>query len=457
MFLRIVVLNLFITQLFAISNIEDAYSKRSKSVNWYRSFINQMIAEKKYYTAVYWFKDYIGKGRPFSKELDTSLARVILAIGASQFEYLPSRYLENSNSATVQYIYAKKLMKRNRYKEALDQVNRIGPRHMLMPFIYHMKGVLYSAQKQYDRARINFEDCVRSSDVSKPREKLNKEYCIAGLARNTYGSRNLEKSESQYLDVPKSSRVWPQILYEEAWNSYYRGKYNRTLGKLVTYKAPVLDHMFGPKIEVLNAISYLKMCLYNDAQQISDQFWNRYQGDYRRLRSLLLSKRNDHYYFYKLIVDFEKSGTTSRSYLENLLKNITLDSRYQAIRDSFILGADELQVIKGFRSSKLARMLEKRLEDTLKDQQQIIGAFVRRVLHEHYQDLNEAFESMSYIKLEVLSQRKKQLYSFEDKREKRGDVKYLERNAKQYFWDFNGEFWADELGDYVFALKSECR
>ena len=32
----------------------------------------------------------------------------------------------------------------------------------------------------------------------------------------------------------------------------------------------------------------------------------------------------------------------------------------------------------------------------------------------------------------------------------------VERNEKQYFWDFNGEFWADELGDYVFALKSEC-
>ena len=28
---------------------------------------------------------------------------------------------------------------------------------------------------------------------------------------------------------------------------------------------------------------------------------------------------------------------------------------------------------------------------------------------------------------------------------------------KQYFWNFNGEFWADELGDHVFSLKSECK
>ena len=63
---------------------------------------------------------------------------------------------------------------------------------------------------------------------------------------------------------------------------------------------------------------------------------------------------------------------------------------------------------------------------------------------------------MSYIKLEVLAQRKSKLYNFDDKKKKRGDIKYIERNDKQYFWNFNGEFWADELGDYVFALGSEC-
>jgi hypothetical protein len=67
---------------------------------------------------------------------------------------------------------------------------------------------------------------------------------------------------------------------------------------------------------------------------------------------------------------------------------------------------------------------------------------------------------MSYIKLEVLSKRKTELYddvSFRSSDRKRGDVTHLKRTDKQYFWTFNGEFWADELGDYVFSLKSECK
>jgi hypothetical protein len=65
---------------------------------------------------------------------------------------------------------------------------------------------------------------------------------------------------------------------------------------------------------------------------------------------------------------------------------------------------------------------------------------------------------MSFIKLEILALKKERLYQTDKPFDgnKRGDVQYIERNDKQYFWTFNGEFWADELGDYVFALRSEC-
>jgi hypothetical protein len=71
--------------------------------------------------------------------------------------------------------------------------------------------------------------------------------------------------------------------------------------------------------------------------------------------------------------------------------------------------------------------------------------------------LFDSFEGLSYIKLEVLDRKKQQLYRWGNLTDRaRGNIKYLKRNDKQYFWTFNGEFWADELGDYVFALPSEC-
>ena len=75
----------------------------------------------------------------------------------------------------------------------------------------------------------------------------------------------------------------------------------------------------------------------------------------------------------------------------------------------------------------------------------------------HKNKIDKSFLDMTNIKLEILGRLKQETYASttEEKRE-RGDIQYVKRTSKQYFWTFNGEFWADELGDYVFALKSEC-
>ena len=97
------------------------------------------------------------------------------------------------------------------------------------------------------------------------------------------------------------------------------------------------------------------------------------------------------------------------------------------------------------------------MEEVIISQKRILGAYIRSRLISHYATMYKAFEGMSYIKLEVLSRRKSDLYNYGlSENRKRGDLKFLSRNEKQYFWIFNGEFWADELGDYVFSLKSEC-
>ena len=61
------------------------------------------------------------------------------------------------------------------------------------------------------------------------------------------------------------------------------------------------------------------------------------------------------------------------------------------------------------------------------------------------------------MNLEILDRRRNQLYADISSTDRsRGSIENLKRSQKQYFWDFEGEFWLDELGDYVFSLKSEC-
>jgi len=143
--------------------------------------------------------------------------------------------------------------------------------------------------------------------------------------------------------------------------------------------------------------------------------------------------------------------------LNRLLDNILKDAAFLELVDSFNVGRDEIGSIKSIQNRRMKKVFLANLREGLLLQRDLIGAYVRKSLHLNMDLLEKAFEGMTYIKLEVLGRRKEQLYfASNDQDRTRGDIRYLKRNDKQYFWTFNGEFWADELGDYVFSLKSEC-
>ena len=117
--------------------------------------------------------------------------------------------------------------------------------------------------------------------------------------------------------------------------------------------------------------------------------------------------------------------------------------------------------MKSIENEKLRAVLNDNLKESLNMQRNLIGSYIRGQLQLFAAQIVRAFEDMSYINLEVLSKRKTELYENlpvrSDDLRSRGNLAHLRRTDKQYFWTFNGEFWADELGDYVFSLKSECR
>jgi hypothetical protein len=255
------------------------------------------------------------------------------------------------------------------------------------------------------------------SPTLKKQLKLNEEYCVLGRARVRFAKRDFTDANLLYLDIPKSSYIWPEILVEEAWNSYYLKNYNRTLGKLVTYKAPVLDYIFNPEIEVLNALTYLKMCLYGDAKNVADDFYKKYLTPARNLRKVLQRQRRNYSYFYRLMADFEKLGSRVNGKLVNhMLKSISREGAYKELKESYVLAANEMQKVREISNRSLRYALASNIADVVKTQVRIIGAFIKGRMVGKYAELYKAFEGMSYIKLEVLQQRKQRLYNFSKKK-----------------------------------------
>lgn len=464
-----ILLLLFTLNTYAVEDIwQDLTSSGSRNIiERYPQIVEKLVSNGLYHTAVPYLKEYLVSSTNVDRaRFDRVLEDVITKVGDRQFVLIPEKYLEKSTSPTIKYLLAKKYVKLQRYDDALKILNASIPsRHEVKPFALQLEAVAFSLKGSQQSAVSAFMRCEKESeaqlgsinDFQKKRQLImNRDYCTVGIARALYASKEYEKAESKFLDLDKSSYVWPEILSDEAWNSFYKADYNRTLGKLVTYKAPVLNHIFNPEIEVLEALTYLKLCLYNDSINSVENYYKKYEKYMESLDKLLVKNTSDLNYFFLLVVNYTQGKKFSVTLLNDFLDYVIKDPTFLNLIESYNNGQKEIEIIKKIQNMRLKKVLATNLKDSLMLQKKIIGSYTKKSLKVALAQLRKGFIGMSYIKLEVLNLKKERLYTNYEPKELRGDFKYLKRNEKQYLWNFNGEFWADELGDYVFALKSEC-
>lgn len=453
----------------SLERAQQIYNTGDK--NKYPQLVKELIQNGMHFSAIPFFKEYLTvapRGR--NTDVDNIADELITHVGVRQFESLSASLLEKSNAATMRYVSAKKLFRLGKYEEALKFIDRkLDDDHPIKPFALLLEGSIYAVQKKTDDAIKVFRECIdttesRVKDTTSSERlrqlKINRDYCIIGIPRVYFAAQSFDKAYSSYLDLPKSSYIWPEILFEEAWTSFYLRDFNRTLGKLVTYKAPVMNYIFNPEIDVLNALTYMEMCLWADSKKVVNTFYEKYEKDFDDYRRFLSSLGKDYRQYYLLIKDLKEEKLKVNPLIAKALISISRDSTYIELFESFNSGRDEIERVKNMHDSSIKSALNNSLRESLTLQRNLIGGYIRGQLKLYENQMVRSFEDMSYIKLEILSRRKSELY--EDLASgtlsrNRGDLINLKRTEKQYFWTFNGEFWADELGDYVFSLKSECR
>ncbi|MGE4232953.1 MAG: hypothetical protein AB7F43_06440 [Bacteriovoracia bacterium] len=351
--------------------------------------------------------------------------------------------------------------------ESIRALNQVHSGSGVLPAAMYLKGTALAILGQTDSAIYAFSYCARNS--SSYRSKLHafrrepedlKARCTASLARVYYQKGDHDQAEQTWDDIPKESFVWTDILFEQAWNAYARKDYNRALGKLVTYRSPLLKFVFNPEVDVLRAQSYLMLCRYSDVEKVTIEFNKNYGDVGAIIKRFLLSHERDLGAFYKLAKAVFHRKIYTENKLEKVMNRFIRGPYFASQYNQELTTATELAKIRNISKSSegFAGFVEKVLTWRLKTIRLLGGLFVKNSLLDVYQELLANLDKMSFIKLEMLKNAKTKLERAALK--KSNDDRYesvsISRKGHQYYWSFNGEFWIDELGDYVFGLPSEC-
>lgn len=275
------------------------------------------------------------------------------------------------------------------------------------------------------------------------------------VARAFYTSGNYGQAIEYYAKVERSSDLWLDAQFERAW-AHFRGEdMNGALAMLFTHETPFFEDLFYPEADLLRAYGLFLMCKFPDATKEMNRFAEKYDPMQTELRGLALTPN--------------EAFEDVRSYLGGqttripgyILRPFQHEQRIADAVSAVALAYDELSRVSKApgRSGEVAKDLVIAQRDARIAQE---GQRVLARLDAAKEDLASMLQGIEITRIDLLSL-EAQMY---ERAAATGTLDYgaevdrlreLSRNKRGFrVWPWQGEYWADEVGWYVFKAQPDC-
>ncbi|SMF62283.1 hypothetical protein [Pseudobacteriovorax antillogorgiicola] len=330
--------------------------------------------------------------------------------------------------------------------------------------VFHL-GVISNISGRHSRGIAYFEKVLAGTRGKKQYDEM-REMSLMNIARVHYENKRYTQAISYYGQIPRSSENWLDALWESSWAFFFMEKYNNTLGNIHTLHSPFFENRFFPESYILNAITYLRLCRYDSVKDSMGQFKKRYAPVYGDVKSMLNRYRGDAKGFYKLVYDYKRGNLRKYRDAEQIIKKLSSIDAYKGARDTIRFADRELDILRRYgawRSSGLLKNLANFLKSKKKAAISNAGRLMFKEGTTYYSQLLELSNQTKLIVAEMQLGKLQKLRSLinVDRGSKRvdfiGGLQKLNINETLEYWPFEGEYWEDELGFYVYNLESKCQ
>lgn len=278
-----------------------------------------------------------------------------------------------------------------------------------------------------------------------------------GLARDHYGLGEFGEAVKYYEQVPRFSQYWDQALFENGWARFQNEDFGGALGTLQALHAPQFAGSFQPESWILKSTIYYHACLYDEAKETLATYDSSYPQMVKQVQPLL--ERDEQFgFYYGLVSDPAQRQRVPRAVYNYLAANKRIRSFGKYIRS---LESEKATIasVPAFRTSSLRNELTTIVDQQRNMLENVAGKFVKGRIADAMSVVKHYENQAKIIRFETSKAEKKRLESGIDIV---GDMarQSLERPvipAEDWeYWNFQGEFWIDEIGYYQFTLKSGC-
>ncbi len=317
-----------------------------------------------------------------------------------------------------------------------------------------LRGVVLSQQQRYEDAvapMLTAEAMGRK--IGRDARFLNR--ANLNLARAYYAAGNYTQAILYYGKVERSSEIWIDAQFERAWAHFHGNDTNGALALLYSHQSPFFEDHFDPEADLLRAYALFVMCKFPDASAEIDAFQERWEPLSEEFAAISLSP--------------SEAFDDVRAYLsgaepqisEALLRDLRYEDRIAEAVKATDAAETELaaaEAIGGAVGTLAARIVTEQRDARIALEGQRVLSKVRAATDELKDMLtNLEITRIDLLSLETEMYQRAAATGVLDYGDHIGQLRDMRKRRRGFrVWPWQGEYWADEVGWYVFTARPDC-
>ena len=405
--------------------------------------------------------------------------KVLIAVLSNvDYEALPKKF---ANELT--YYLGKINFYNGQDEQALKMFSQVKDYSSFYPKAKYFLGVIQVRQQMFAEAMKSFteikempNDKYIGTDIKKLKGMAELAlgelyYAAAWQSENKVAMFNV--ALNYFSNVGRDNAQWFESLFARTWASLMIGRFDSTLGTVVTLRSPFFTDIYFPEVNVVEAVTYYNLCQYDEVNNVIDYFFSVYPDYQKRMAAWLenVSTKTGLDVYKELLVMYKQAQAGENTELpEAVLRNILTENlfirKYNHIKEI----ERELAIVEkspdSFKNSLVAQDVSKKMMYQLATLRNEAGVWLVQRVQYLNNELVQLIVDMRSIRFEMTDSmksalEKEELYGKEVKEEEETVQKKTEMNPSvpqnSYYYPFDGEYWEDELGYYFFNVDNLCK
>lgn len=275
-----------------------------------------------------------------------------------------------------------------------------------------------------------------------------------------YQAGQLDLASKYFLRLPQSSPYWLEAIFADAWAEFLKAysdgdnandHYQRVLGHVHTLRAPFFPYRLFPEEPLLAAVTYYYNCRYGSAERALDDFDARY-GATRELLDAFLDEGRTPLALAQLYSALDAGEDTgldeaTQHVIEGLVDDRDLERRWERVRS---IDGEHRVLADLSAGAALRGYVRDRIDAEAERARRELGQAIATRLEGAVREIRRFERQAIGIRYELAPKLVEHPGTPSSATRPRPDVAHD-------LYEYNGEYWQDELGHYRVEITSLCK